>query len=111
MKGQVSEKKCLKKKKSKMNRYKMNNKEFQMRSKMELFYNNKEDKNKIITNLLSVSLRTIEELGQSRLDGWSNMLIFGDNLSVLKTLLNDSLIAKQVKLIYIDPPIFYQSRI
>jgi adenine-specific DNA-methyltransferase len=37
-------------------------------------------------------------------DGWRNMLIWGDNLSVLRTLLEDSKIRKKVKLVYIDPP-------
>lgn len=42
--------------------------------------------------------------------GWYNKLIFWDNLQVLKTLLTDSLLQKQIKengwikLIYIDPP-------
>jgi adenine-specific DNA-methyltransferase len=35
---------------------------------------------------------------------WSNMLIYGNNLHVLKALLNDPEIRKNVKLIYIDPP-------
>ncbi|PZM80185.1 site-specific DNA-methyltransferase [Candidatus Gracilibacteria bacterium] len=41
---------------------------------------------------------------------WYNKLIFGDNLQVLKTLLTDKLLQKQIKenggikLIYIDPP-------
>jgi len=41
---------------------------------------------------------------------WYNKLIFGDNLQVLKTLLTDTLLRKQIqeqggiKLIYIDPP-------
>jgi len=37
-------------------------------------------------------------------DGWRNMLILGDNLPVLKALLQDSRIHGKVKLIYIDPP-------
>ncbi|MDP2090567.1 MAG: site-specific DNA-methyltransferase [Candidatus Gracilibacteria bacterium] len=43
-------------------------------------------------------------------NGWNNKLIFGDNLQVLKTLLTDTLLQKQIKenggikLIYIDPP-------
>jgi len=37
-------------------------------------------------------------------DGWRNMLILGDNLPVLRTLLQDNKIRGKVKLIYIDPP-------
>ena len=43
-------------------------------------------------------------------NGWYNKLIFGDNIQVLKNLLTDSLLQKQIKenggikLIYIDPP-------
>lgn len=43
-------------------------------------------------------------------NSWYNKLIFGDNLQVLKTLLTDTLLQKQIKenggikLIYIDPP-------
>lgn len=45
-----------------------------------------------------------------KFDGWYNKLIFWDNLQVLKTLLTDELLQKQIrenggiKLIYIDPP-------
>jgi len=37
-------------------------------------------------------------------DGWRNMLIWGDNLPVLRALLNDDRIRGKVRLIYIDPP-------
>jgi adenine-specific DNA-methyltransferase len=37
-------------------------------------------------------------------DGWNNMLIWGDNLPVLRALLEDDRIRRKVKLIYIDPP-------
>lgn len=37
-------------------------------------------------------------------DGWRNMLIFGDNLPVLRALLQDNRIRGKVRLIYIDPP-------
>ncbi|MFX0096917.1 MAG: site-specific DNA-methyltransferase [Candidatus Hodarchaeota archaeon] len=35
---------------------------------------------------------------------WSNMLILGDCLSVLKTLMSDSRVKGKIRLIYIDPP-------
>jgi len=37
-------------------------------------------------------------------DGWRNMLILGDNLPVLRTLLQDDRIRGKIRLIYIDPP-------
>ncbi len=37
-------------------------------------------------------------------DGWRNMLIFGDNLHVLKALLQDNRVRGKIRLIYIDPP-------
>ncbi len=43
-------------------------------------------------------------LGESRLDGWTNRLILGDNLLALNWLLGDYDIRGRVRLIYIDPP-------
>lgn len=57
----------------------------------------KEDKEKYLSC-------NIKSFGQTRFDGWSNLLFFGDNLTVLKMLLNNPDIAGKVKLIYIDPP-------
>ena len=39
---------------------------------------------------------------------WKNKLIWGDNKYIINSLLNDSTIAGKIKLIYIDPPIFYR---
>lgn len=57
----------------------------------------KEDKEKYLSN-------ATKSFGQTRFDSWSNLLFSGDNLTVLKALLNNPKIAGQVKLIYIDPP-------
>lgn len=43
-------------------------------------------------------------VGQARIDGWVNHLIFADNLLALRTLLHTHGVAGQVRLIYIDPP-------
>ncbi len=51
-----------------------------------------------------VALKEIGWFGQDRLDGWRNMLIWGDNLPALRTLLEDSSVAGKVRLVYIDPP-------
>lgn len=37
-------------------------------------------------------------------DEWKNMLIFGDNLVALRTLLEDDRVRQKVRLVYIDPP-------
>lgn len=37
-------------------------------------------------------------------DGWRNMLIYGDNLPVLRVLLDDPRVRGRVVLVYIDPP-------
>ena len=49
-------------------------------------------------------MRKVRSFGQSRLSGWENMLIYGDNLSALSALLEESKVAGQVRLVYIDPP-------
>ena len=41
---------------------------------------------------------------ETTLGTWRNMLIFGDNLPILKSLSGDSVIKNKIKLIYIDPP-------
>jgi adenine-specific DNA-methyltransferase len=37
-------------------------------------------------------------------DGWRNMVIWGDNLEVLRALIEDSRVKGKVRLVYIDPP-------
>jgi site-specific DNA-methyltransferase (adenine-specific)/adenine-specific DNA-methyltransferase len=77
----------------------------------ELVYHGKEREEDIIANTLAVPLQLVRTFGKNG-DDWHNMLIFGDNLQVMKTLLemkkngklynSDSSIG--VRLIYIDPP-------
>ncbi len=55
-------------------------------------------------NSKSLSFERINVFGESRLDGWANKLILGDNLLALKLLLQDPTISGRVRLIYIDPP-------
>ena len=71
---------------------------------MELFYRGRKNKKDVLTSIPSCSFKEIKTFGQSRLDGWNNMLILGNNLLVLKTLLDNSRVEGKVKLIYIDPP-------
>lgn len=71
---------------------------------IELRYKAKEDLKRVVTTTPSVALKEIKSFGQNRLDGWSNMLIFGDNLQSLKALIKDQHIKEKVRLVYIDPP-------
>jgi adenine-specific DNA-methyltransferase len=78
------------------------------RDRLELTYEGKESEVSILTNTQKVSLHEVKTFGRlgRLLDGspWSNMLIFGDNLCVLRTLMDDSRIHGMIRLVYIDPP-------
>ncbi len=71
---------------------------------IELQYKPKEDLKRVITTAPRVTLNEIKSFGQNRLDGWGNMLIFGDNLQALKALIKDPNINGKIRLVYIDPP-------
>ena len=77
----------------------------------ELVYDGKEREEEIVANTLAVPLQKVRTFGGNG-DGWHNMLIFGDNLQVMRSLLE---LKKQgqlcnsdgtlgVRLVYIDPP-------
>jgi len=68
----------------------------------KLVYSIKE--NDFIDDIPLIDLKKVKDFGQLRFDDWKNMLIEGDNLSVIKTLLKEPSVAGRVKLIYIDPP-------
>lgn len=55
-------------------------------------------------NLDVCKLTKLAEYGEGIFEEWTNMLIFGDNAVVLKTLVNDKAICGKINLIYIDPP-------
>lgn len=57
-----------------------------------------------IDNIPLIELEKVKSFGQLEFDDWSNMLILGDNLNVLKNLLKEPKVAEQVRLVYIDPP-------
>lgn len=63
-----------------------------------------QQKVKIRNSFSTVDISVMSEYGRGIFNGWVNMLIFGDNLVVLKTLVNDKMICGKVNLIYIDPP-------
>lgn len=71
---------------------------------ISLLYSGKNTTQSITESIPNVSLTAKEMFGQSRFDNRVNMLVSGDNLAVLKTMLSNPNIAGKVKLIYIDPP-------
>jgi len=82
------------------------------RQEYELVYAGKEREEDILAETMAVPLQPIKTFGSDGDDGWHNMLIFGDNLQAMKTLLQmkdkGKLVnadgSQGVKLIYIDPP-------
>ena len=69
----------------------------------ELVYAGKEREEDILADTMAVPLQPIKTFGANG-NGWTNKLIFGDNLQIMKSLLDDPEVKGQVKLIYIDPP-------
>ena len=73
------------------------------KNEYELVYAGKEREEDILADTMAVPLQPIKTFGTNG-GGWTNKLIFGDNLQVMKSLLDDPDVKGQVKLIYIDPP-------
>ncbi len=77
----------------------------------ELVYHGKEREEDILADTLAVPLQPARTFGRTD-GGWHNMLIFGDNLQVMKSLLEMKKAGKLcnadgtpgVRLVYIDPP-------
>jgi len=77
----------------------------------ELVYHGKEREEDIVASTLAVPLQKVRTFGSNG-DDWHNMLIFGDNLQVMKSLLemkkSGQLCSADgtagVRLVYIDPP-------
>lgn len=86
---------------------------FDTKREYELTYADKEREEDILADTMAVPLQRVKTFrnGQSG-NNWTNMLIFGDNLQVLKTLLQLKKEEKLknadgipgVRLVYIDPP-------
>ena len=82
------------------------------RREYELTYYGKESKEQIISQTYAAPLQEDRRFGDNKDDQWSNKLIFGDNLQVLKSLvelkragkLKNSDGTDGVRLVYIDPP-------
>ncbi len=77
----------------------------------ELVYHGKEREEDVIASTLAVPLQKIRTFGKNG-DSWHNMLVFGDNLQVMKSLLEMKRSGQLcnedgtpgVRLVYIDPP-------
>ncbi|MEK9160762.1 MAG: site-specific DNA-methyltransferase [Patescibacteria group bacterium] len=81
------------------------------RREYELLYQGKESEEQILADTMAVPLQPVSTFGESD-SGWSNKIIFGDNVQAMKTLLQmkqdgelvNSDGTSGVRLIYIDPP-------
>jgi site-specific DNA-methyltransferase (adenine-specific)/adenine-specific DNA-methyltransferase len=86
---------------------------FDTKKEYELIYADKEREEDILAETMSVPLQKVKTFRNSKTDNErTNMLIFGDNLQILKTLLQMKQEGKLknadgtpgVRLVYIDPP-------
>jgi len=82
---------------------------FETKKEYELTYEGKEREEDILADTMAVPLQPVKTFGNGN-GGWTNKLIFGDNLQVLKALMDDPEVYDKntgrgkVRLIYIDPP-------
>jgi site-specific DNA-methyltransferase (adenine-specific)/adenine-specific DNA-methyltransferase len=77
------------------------------RREYELVYAGKTRAEAVLSDTWSVPLQPLKTFGVPKGQAspeWTNRLIFGDNLQVLKRLTDDPAVAGRVKLVYIDPP-------
>jgi len=85
---------------------------FEGKQETELIYAGKTRDVDVLTETMAVPLQKVKVFGEVKGNQWHNMLIFGDNLQILKTLLKmkeegklkNADGTKGVRLIYIDPP-------
>ncbi len=86
---------------------------FDAKKEYELVYAGKEREEDVLADTMAVPLQKVKTFRNGKNgNGWTNMLIFGDNLQVLKTLLQMKQEGKLknadgtpgVRLVYIDPP-------
>ncbi|MDO8955246.1 MAG: site-specific DNA-methyltransferase, partial [Deltaproteobacteria bacterium] len=86
---------------------------FDTKREYELIYADKEREEDILADTMAVPLQRVKTFRNGKNgNGWMNMLIFGDNLQVLKTLLQMKQEGRLknadgmpgVRLVYIDPP-------
>lgn len=86
---------------------------FNIKKEYELVYADKEREEDILADTMSVPLQPVKTFQNGKGGkGWTNMLVFGDNLQILKTLwqmkqeglLKNADGTPGVRLVYIDPP-------
>jgi len=82
---------------------------FETKKEYELTYDGKEWEEDILADTMAVPLQPVKTFGNGS-EGWTNKLIFGDNLQILKALMHNPNVYDKntgkgrVRLIYIDPP-------
>lgn len=82
---------------------------FETKKEYELIYDGKEREEDILADTMAVPLQPVKTFGNGN-GGWTNKMIFGDNLQVLKALMDGPEVYDKntgrgkVRLIYIDPP-------
>lgn len=69
----------------------------------ELTYADKLPEREVVLGARSSMAKRLS-ITKSNAGGWRNRLYFGDNLGILRTLLDDEKVQGKVSLIYIDPP-------
>jgi DNA modification methylase len=85
---------------------------FREAKEVELAYAAKESKSEILSSTMAVPLQPLKRYGEAAEGEWTNKLVVGDNLQVLKTLLEmknrgelkNADGSNGVRLCYIDPP-------
>lgn len=74
---------------------------------VQLQYPGRVSKEEVIRNTHPAKFVIVKEFAYSRPlvdDGWRNLLIYGDNLPILRALLDDPRVKGEVVLVYLDPP-------
>lgn len=85
---------------------------FEGKQETELIYAGKTREVDVLAETMAAPLQKVKTFGDVKDGQWHNMLIFGDNIQILKTLIKNKEAGelrnldgtKGVKLIYIDPP-------
>lgn len=85
---------------------------FREAKEVELAYAAKESKSEILSSTMAVPLQPLKRYGEAEESNWTNKLVVGDNLQMLKTLLEmknrgelkNADGSNGVRLCYIDPP-------
>jgi hypothetical protein len=85
---------------------------FREAREVELAYAAKRSKSEILSSTMAVPLQPLKRYGKAAVGAWTNKLVVGDNLQVLKTLLEmknrgelkNADGSNGVRLCYIDPP-------